>query len=284
MRVDAHQHFWVYAPAEYPWIEDDLALLRRDFLPEHLAPVLATGAIDATVLVQARQSLAETRFLLKLARERDFVAGVVGWVDLCCPDADAERRLEETLIAFADDPHLRGVRHIVQDEPDDAFVLRPDFQRGVRQLARFGLTYDLLVYPRQLASARAFVEAFPEQPFVLDHAAKPRIKDGLLMPWREELRALARHPNVCCKLSGLVTEAHWSSWRAEDFAPYLDVIYEAFGEERVLFGSDWPVCTLAASYEQVQGLLTGWAAGLSENAREKLFGLNAARFYSLDSA
>jgi L-fuconolactonase len=275
MRIDAHQHFWVYRPDEYPWITDRLAALRRDFLPEHLAPLRTAAAIDGSIAVQARQSLEESRWLLGLAERHPSVLGVVGWVDLC---SDA---VDEPLRELSGHPKFVGVRHVVQDEPDDRFLLRPDFLRGVGRLRAFGLTYDLLIYPRQLPAALPFVRHFPDQPIVLDHLAKPAVTGGGLSPWREQVRELARAPNVCCKLSGLVTEADWLRWRAEDFRPYLDVALEAFGEDRLMFGSDWPVCLLAAGYEQVSEIIARFTEGLGETARQKIFGDSAARFYGI---
>ncbi len=276
MRIDAHQHFWRYDPAEYGWINPNMEALRHDWMPPDLAPSLRELRIDGTVAVQARQSLEETRFLLELARRFDWIHGVVGWVDLC------SARVEEDLAAFAGEKKLKGIRHVVQDEPDDEFLLRPDFGRGIEKLSRSGLAYDVLIYPRQISAALRFVERFPEQSFALDHLAKPDVRSGSISPWKEGMRSLAAHPNVCCKLSGLVTEAHWYKWRVEDFFPYLDIVYEAFGESRVMFGSDWPVALLSAEdYASVHGVLARWAERLDAAARAKLFGENAARFYRL---
>ncbi len=276
VRIDAHQHFWRYSASEFGWIDDRMQRLRRDFLPEHLGPELASLGIAGTVAVQARSSLEETRFLLGLAREHPFVRGVVGWVDLCSPAV--ERELEQ----LAGEPLLKGVRHVVQDEPDERFLLRDDFQRGVARLARLDLLYDILIYPRHLQAAAQFVDRFPEQRFVLDHLAKPRIASGERAAWQRGLRELARRPQVACKLSGLVTEADWDSWRPLELFPYLDAALEAFGEERLLFGSDWPVCLLAASsYGQVAEVVLDWAERLTPAARAGLFGRNAERLYRL---
>jgi L-fuconolactonase len=227
------------------------------------------------VAVQARQSLAESRWLLELAKAASMIRGVVGWVDLCSPNVAQE------LKEFAEHPKFVGVRHVVQDEPDDQFMLREDFQRGIAALRRFGLTYDLLVFPRHLPAAVALAEKFPEQPFVLDHLAKPPIKDGALSPWREQIRALAKLPNVACKVSGMVTEADWQSWRADDFKPYLDVVFEAFGPDRLMFGSDWPVCLLAGSYDRVLGLAQDYVRQFGADTEAKFFGANAVKFYGL---
>lgn len=275
MHIDAHQHFWRFDPELYGWITPAMETLRQDFLPADLAPILQELRIGGTMAVQARQDVEETRWLLDLARANPWIRGVVGWVDLCSP------RVEEELATLARDEKLKGVRHVVQDEPDDEFLFRADFQRGVAKLAAFDLAYDILIYPRQLPAAARFVELFPEQTFVLDHVAKPKVKEGTLSPWKEHLWALGEQPNVCCKLSGLVTEARWHAWRPEDFFPYLDVAYEAFGEDRILFGSDWPVALLSADYASVYSIFARWSERLETRAREKLFGANAARVYRL---
>jgi L-fuconolactonase len=274
-RLDAHQHFWRYAPEQYAWIDARMQRIARDFLPEHLAPELAAAGIDGCIAVQAKCTAEETTALLGFARTAPFVAGVVGWTDLCAPDA------ADAVAALAREPALRGLRHVVQSEPDD-FLRREDFQRGVRALARHGLVYDVLVYPRQLAAAAAFVRALPDQPFVLDHCGKPDVAAAQREGWEHDFRALARLPNVACKLSGLVTEAAWHAWRPEHFTFYLDTALDAFGEDRLLFGSDWPVCLVAArDYRQVHDLIAGWAQRLSPAARTKLFGGNAARIYGI---
>ncbi len=276
MKIDAHQHFWHYDPAEYSWIGAGMEVLKRDHLPGDLAPLLHAAGLDGSVAVQARQSVEETRWLLELAAREPAIKGVVGWVDL--RSADAGRDLERLVV----DAKLRGVRHVVQDEPDDEFMLRPDFLRGLSVLAEFGLSYDLLVFPRQLPAACRVVERLPQQRFVVDHIAKPLIREGRLEPWATDLRRLAALPNVMCKVSGLVTEASWQGWRAEDFAPYLDVVFEAFGPGRIMFGSDWPVCTLAAGYQQVVGLVAGYVASLPPAEQAGVWGSNAVRFYGLE--
>lgn len=275
MRLDAHQHFWRYSPAEYGWIDARMGRIARDFLPADLQPELARAGFDGCLAVQARTSLAETRFLLELARAHPFVRGVVGWIDFTAPD------VARLLAELAPEKALVGLRHIVQAEPDD-FLLRPDFQRGITALAGTGLVYDVLVYPRQLEAVRRFVAAFPGQAFVLDHLAKPDIAHAVRDPWERQFRALGAFPNLACKLSGLVTEATWNAWKPADFRFYLDVALETFGEERLLFGSDWPVCLLAAhDWQAVHDLLLEWASVLSPAARAKLFGANAARLYRI---
>ena len=277
-RIDAHQHFWRYAPAEYAWIDESLAALRRDFVPDEAAQDMARAGFHASVAVQACHTREETSWLLSLAGRHTFIAGVVGWVDLQADDVRAQ------LQQAASNPHLVGIRHIVQSETDDRFLLRPAFCRGIGMLEEFGLTYDILVYARHLPVAAEFVEHLPKQRFVLDHLAKPDVKSQQLQPWEAAIRTLAKFNNVVCKLSGLVTEADWNNWRAEDFRPYLDVVFEAFGTERLMFGSDWPVCLLAGTYKDVKQLTEDYIRDLPERERHNIFGLNAARFYGLRSS
>lgn len=275
MRIDAHHHFWSYSAAEYPWIGTGMERLAHDHLPADLAPLAAAEGIAGTVAVQARQSLEESRWLLELAAANPLIRGVVGWVDL------RSTHVVDQLRELAKRPKFVGVRHVVQDEPDPRFLLGESFLHGIGKLATFGLTYDLLLYPQQLPAAAEFVGRFPEQPFVLDHLAKPRIKAGELDPWRRDLKALAAHGNVLCKLSGMVTEADWQGWKRADFTPYLEVALETFGPKRLMIGSDWPVCTLAAEYADVVGIVTDFLAPLVEAEREAILGGNATRFYSL---
>jgi len=275
MRLDAHQHFWRYAPATHPWIDDSMAALKRDFLPDDLAPLLADAGFDGCIAVQAEQSTAETDWLLGLARRHGFVRGVVGWVDLRAPDCAA------VLGEKAADSHLRGVRHIAQDEPDDRFLLRDDFGRGLAALEPLGLSYDILVYARQLPAAVELVRRFPRQRFVLDHLGKPDIRGGGFEAWRAHFRALAEADNVCCKLSGLVTEADWRAWTPADFVPYLDCALERFGADRLMIGSDWPVCLLAGSYEKTTAVVRDYLAALSSDERAAILGRTAARFYGI---
>lgn len=276
MPLDAHVHFWRYAPATHPWIDDSMASLRRDFLPADLAPLLRTAGLDGCVAVQAQQNVAETEWLLRLAGEHPFIRGVVGWVDLCAENAADELR------RLAVNPRLRGVRHIVQDEPDDRFLLRADFGRGLAALAPLGLTYDILVYARQLPAAIDVVERFPAQRFVLDHLGKPDVRGGGLEAWRGQLRRLSRAPNVWCKLSGLVTEADWAAWTPAELIPYLDVALDCFGPSRLMIGSDWPVCTLAASHERAVALVADRIATLAAGERAAILGGTAAAFYGVE--
>jgi L-fuconolactonase len=275
MKIDSHQHFWRYDAARDAWITESMAVLRRDFLPDHLAAELNANAIDASIAVQADQSENETMFLLDLAEKNKHIAGVVGWVDLLSP------RLAERLEYFSHFSKLRGFRHIAQGEPDDRFLARENFVKGVAQLRAFDFTYDILIYPKQLPAAIDLAARLPEQRFVVDHVAKPEINSGKTAPWAAQVRELAQNKNVFCKLSGLVTEADWKHWKADDFKPYLDVVFDAFGVERLMFGSDWPVCLLAATYGQVKQLIENYVTSYSEADKDKIFGGNAARFYGL---
>lgn len=274
MRIDSHQHFWRYDPAHYPWIAVGGPLV-NDFLPADLAIELGRYNLEGCIAVQARQTLEETRWLLELADASPIIRGVVGWVDL------RSENVVEQLAQFANHPKLVGVRHVVQDEPDDNFMLAHQFQYGISQLAPFDLTYDILIYPRHLPAALRLAENFPDQPFVLDHLGKPLIRDAVLEPWASEIRDLARHPHVMCKISGMITEAKIDGWRPTDFAPYLDVVLQAFGPDRLMFGSDWPVALMAGSYQQVYDLAEDFIRPLGKDAEQKFFGGNAAKFYGL---
>jgi L-fuconolactonase len=278
MKIDSHQHFWRYNPARDAWITDEMALLKHDFFPEQFAKECAANRIDASVAVQADQSENETNFVLDLARKNRRIAGVVGWVDLLSPHV--AKRLEY----FSHFEKLRGFRHIAQAEKDDRFLARDDFVNGVAQLRPFGFTYDILIYARQLPAAIDLVSHLPEQRFVIDHIAKPEIKAKKTEPWAAQMRQIAQNKNVFCKVSGIVTEADWHTWKGEDFKPYLDVVFEAFGAERLMFGSDWPVCLVAASYRQVKQLIEDYVKGFSEGDKGKIFGGTAARFYGLKAA
>jgi L-fuconolactonase len=277
MRVDAHQHFWRYTSAEFGWIDDSMAAIRRDFLPDDLAPQLRASGIDATVAVQARQSSEETEWLLELSRENDWIAGVVGWVPL------ADMSVEDTLQRIAANSKLKGVRHVLQGEPD-AYMDREDFNAGVAILAQFDLTYDLLIHERQLPAAITFVDRHPQLPIVLDHLAKPLIAAQELEPWRSHIRELGRRPHLCCKLSGMVTEADFEHWTVDQLRPYVDTVLEAFGPERLMFGTDWPVCSVASSYQGWTETASTLIAELSGDERASIFGGTASVFYGLDSS
>ena len=275
MRIDAHQHFWKYNPQRDSWITNDMRVLQRDFLPHHLEPLLQQEGFDGCIAVQADQSEEETEFLLQLADESPFIQGVVGWVDL------QSSGIEDRLAYFSQFQKLKGFRHIVQAERDEQFMQQPAFMHGISLLHTFNFTYDILIYPHQLPSAEKLVASFPAQKFIVDHLAKPLIKAGEIEKWKRDLRRLAQHPNVYCKVSGLVTEAHWQQWKESYFTPYLDVVTEAFGMHRLVYGSDWPVCLLAATYRQQLKIIQNYFQNLSEMEQAQVFGGNAQQFYQL---
>ena len=275
MGIDAHQHFWIYNPDEYGWIDESMAAIRRDFLPEDLEPELERNEFQGSVVVQTRQTLDETRWLLELADRSSKILGVVGWVDLRSPDARSQ------LGVFAKNPKLVGIRHIVQSEPDERFLLRPDFLRGIALLEEFDLAYDILIYTKHLSVAADFLERFPTQRFVLDHLAKPPIKSREIESWAAGIRRLAAFPNLFCKVSGLVTEADWQRWKAEDITPYLDIAFEAFGASRLMIGSDWPVCLVASSSSRTLDVVKNNLQGYPAETRAAVLGGNARRFWRL---
>lgn len=278
--VDAHHHFWDPARGDFPWMAGEaMTPIRRVFAPEDMAPLLRDAGVDRTVLVQTQSRMAETRDFLALAARTPFVAGVVGWVDLTAPDVD------DVLARLKEGPHGRhlvGVRHQVHDEPDPDWLRRADVLRGLAAVERHGLVYDLLLRPREIAAALAVVVRFPALRFVVDHIAKPMIRRGIFNPWAEAMRPFRTHrEHVWCKLSGMVTEADWQGWRADDLRPYVEETLEIFGAKRCVYGSDWPVCTLAARYAETKAVLEECTARLSVNERAQLFGLNAADLYRL---
>jgi len=274
--IDSHQHFWRFDPNRDTWITDEMHKIRRDFLPSHLHPLLQANGIDGCVAVQADQSVDETDFLLDLANQNDFIQGVVGWIDLQSPG------LEESLLYYKKHPKLKGFRHVLQGETDRALMLKPGFKRGIAALGKHNYTYDILIYPDQLGYTKEFVANFPDQPFVLDHIAKPHIKDRYITDeWKDAIRAVAAFPNLYCKISGMVTEADWFAWKPEHFKVYIDTIVEAFGTNRIMYGSDWPVCLVAASYDQVIGIVRDYFAQFSKDEQAAFFGGNAIKFYKL---
>jgi L-fuconolactonase len=272
--IDAHQHCWRYHPVQHAWIDDAMAAIRRDFMPADLEAVLAANGVAGCVAVQADQTEAETDFLLELASRHAFIKGVVGWVDL------RSDTVEERLEYYQQFPLLKGFRHILQGE-DPAFMLQPTFLRGISLLQRYGFTYDILVFPQHLPAVLELVKQFPDQPFVIDHIAKPYIKDRRIDGWKKEMQALANYPHLMCKISGMVTEADTRQWKADDFIPYLDAVTNAFGTDRLMYGSDWPVCLVAASYEQVLGIVQNYFSSFSATGQEAVFSKNAAAFYHL---
>jgi len=274
-KIDSHQHFWHYRPETHGWINQEMSVLKRDFLPPDLGPELANNDGIGCVAVQASQTLDETEWLLSLADQHPFILGVVGWADLKSPD------LSNTLERLAQHPKLKGIRHVIQDEPDDYFMLDPDFIRGVNQLPQHHLTYDLLIFERHLPIALDFLDKLKEVAVVVDHIAKPKIAQAEYQPWRKNMQALAQQSAAYCKISGMVTEADWEDWRYDNLVPYLDTVVEAFGSDRLMIGSDWPVCLLAAGYQQVMEIIERYFEHFSADEREQIFFKNAEEFYQL---
>ncbi len=275
MKIDTHQHFWKYSKEEYPWIGEGMEVLAKDRLPADLHPLLKENGIDGTIAVQAHQVVEETESLLAMAEEYDFIRGVVGWVDLRSPKVEAQ------LERFKDRTKMVGVRHVVQDEPDEKFVLMEDFMRGIGKLKAYGLVYEILIFPHQMSATIELAKRFPEQVFILDHIAKPNIKDEQMSPWESDIKKLGSFENVSCKISGMVTEADWHNWSAEDFSPYMEVVLEAFGVKRLTIGSDWPVCTVAGEYGSVVSIAADFIAQLSDNEQKSIWEENPGRIYGL---
>ena len=272
--IDAHQHFWKYHPAIHNWINDDMAVIRKDFFPKDLSPILDENNFTGCVAVQADQSENETDFLISLGNENDFIKAVVGWVDL------RTANIEERLAHYSQYPIVKGFRHVLQGEEPE-FMLQPDFLRGIKALKTFGFTYDILIFPKHLTASIELVKKNPEQAFVIDHIAKPYIKDGLIDEWEKNMETIAQFPNVYCKLSGMVTEANWKTWTKETIFPYIDTVTKAFGINRLLYGSDWPVCLVAASYESMLTPVKEYFSNHSQTEQEAVFGKNAVQFYHL---
>jgi len=275
-KIDSHQHFWKFDRVRDSWIDDSMSVIRRDFMPADLEPILKKFGIDGCVAVQADQSEAETEFLLDIAEANDFVKGVVGWVDL--RGDNVGKRLEY----FSKFNKLKGFRHVLQGEADRALMLNPQFTNGIRALKPFDFTYDILIFPDQLGYTHQFVKTFGGHRFVIDHIAKPDIKNKNIERWAKSMKAIARHENVWCKVSGMITEADWQNWLLGDFEPYLDVVFEAFGPKRVMFGSDWPVCNVAGGYQQMLSVVKNYTSKLSKDEQARFLGLNAIEFYKLN--
>ncbi len=275
MIIDAHQHFWKYDKEKHAWIDDSMSQLKKDYLPKELKKVYQENGIEGCIAVQAEQSILETDFLLRLASENDFIKGIVGWVDL------RSEKVEEQLRHYSRFEVIKGFRHVVQDEKDPKFLLKEDFKKGISLLGGYGFRYDLLIFPHQLESAVELVAEFPHQRFVIDHIAKPNIKNGMDHDWKALIHLIGKSEHVYCKLSGMVTEADWNDWRVDDFVPFMDVIFDAFGPDRIMFGSDWPVCLLSASYPKVKGIVEAYLSKLDEKVRDKVMGKNAIAFYNL---
>lgn len=275
MVIDSHQHFWKYEPVKHSWIDDDMSVIRRDFSPSDLAKVYQENSIDGCVAVQADQTLEETDFLIDLASINNFIKGIVGWVDL------RAENIENVLEKYSTDKIVKGFRHVVQGEADHNFLLRPNFSRGISLLEKHNFTYDILVFPHQLGSVLEFVKKFPYQKFVIDHIAKPYIKDGYFEGWATMMTAIGKHENVSCKMSGMATEADFNIWTPEQIHPYMDTVLEAFGSKRILFGSDWPVCLVAGNYSKIKKLTTDFISQLSKIEQNSIMGNNAIEFYNL---
>jgi L-fuconolactonase len=274
-RIDAHHHLWKFDPVRDSWITDEMAVIQNDFLPEDFKLVLQRHGFDGSVVVQTDQSETENDLLLSYAKTNDFIKGIVGWIDL------QGENVQERLGAYADSKRMKGFRHVLQGESDRSLMLKPAFMNGVSKLSEYEFTYDILIFPDQLQYIPKFVSAFPNQRFVIDHIAKPDIKNAEIDQWKKEINEVAKYQNVWCKISGMVTEGDWKNWKQQDFISYLDTIVGAFGTKRIMYGSDWPVCLLAASYENVLGIVEQYFAGLSESERQLFFGGNAIQFYNL---
>jgi L-fuconolactonase len=275
MIIDTHHHYWNYDPVEFDWIDNDMAKIRKSFLPVDLKATLKNTGVEGVITVQARQSLEETEWLLKLAAQNDFMRGVVGWLPL------ASENIEELLDKYSQNKWLKGLRHVVQGEPDPEFILGKDFNKGISALKKYDLVYDILIFEHQLPNTISFVDLHPDQQFVLDHIAKPRIKANELEPWAKYLWELAERENVSCKISGMVTEADFNNWTEKQLQPYFDIVMEAFGPERLMFGSDWPVCLVATEYADWLGLVKKQVAQFSKDEQEMIFYKNVEKVYQL---
>jgi len=273
--IDAHQHFWQFDPVRDSWINEEMAIIQHDFLPQQLEKILSENGMDGSVVVQSDQSEKENKFQLNNAAQYDFIRGVVGWVDLQAAD------IEDKLSYYQQFIKLKGFRHVLQGEPQRDIMLQPAFKYGISLLNKYGFTYDLLIFPDQLKYAAQLAAAFPYQPFVVDHIAKPGIKDSLIAEWEKDITALAAYQNVYCKVSGLVTEADWNNWKATNFTPYLDTIVAAFGTNRIMYGSDWPVCLVAADYAKMKQIVDDYCSKFSASEQAAFFGKTATEFYKL---
>jgi L-fuconolactonase len=275
LRIDAHQHFWKFDPVRDSWINDEMKIIQRDFFPGDLETLLKENGFDGSVVVQSDQSEEENNFHLQHAEKFDFIKGIVGWVDL------RAENIEERLQTYSSYSKIKGFRHVLQGEPDRALMLKPDFLRGIRMLEKFGFTYDILIFPDQLKYARDFAALFPHQKFIIDHIAKPYIKDRKINEWKKDIHEIAAVENVSCKISGMITEADWKNWTNLDLRPYIDTVVEAFGTKRILYGSDWPVCLVAGSYQQTKNITEQYFVEFSKHEQDAFFGGNAVRFYDL---
>lgn len=275
MRIDAHQHFWKYTPATHGWINDEMSVIRKDFLPNDLEPILSKHHIDGTIAVQADESINETAFLLSLSEKHDFIKAVVGWIDL------RSTEVNDQLAYYKQFNKMVGFRCIMQGQPDEAYLSNTNFIKNLNSLKEFNYTYDLLVYHHQLPSLLKLIDKVPENKLILDHIGKPNIKEKKFSKWKENIFELAKHPGIYCKLSGMITEANYSTWIYDDIVPYMDVVGEAFGTDRICFGSDWPVCLVAGQYDKMIGVVEKWASQLNSKTQEQIFGLNTCTFYNI---
>jgi len=275
-RIDAHQHFWQFDPVRDSWITEEMSVIRRDFLPADLRPILDRNEMDGTVLVQTCQAESDNRFMLQLAQENNWIKGIVGWIDL------QAMNVEDRLKYYKENhPKMKGFRHVLQAEPDEQFMLKDSFKRGIGLLNKYGFSYDILIYPNHIKYASQLVAEFPDQKFVVDHLAKPYIKAQMIDVWKRDMEELAGHPNVYCKVSGMLAEADWYAWKTEDFRPYFDVVFKAFGTQRLLYGSDWPVCMLGGGYNRAIEILQIYLSRFSQQEQDLFFGGNAVNFYNL---
>ncbi|MES1225181.1 MAG: amidohydrolase family protein [Bacteroidota bacterium] len=273
--MDAHQHFWKFDPVRDSWITDDMSVIQKDFLPEHLKPILESNGVLGCVAVQADQSESENDFLISHAKQNDFIKGIVGWVNL---EAD---NIDDRLAYYKSFEKMKGFRHVLQGEKQRDFMLRYDFKRGIDKLREFNFTYDILIFPDQLKYTAEFVSLFPNQTFVIDHIAKPEIKTKKIEDWKKDIQEVAKHENVYCKISGMITEADWKNWSAGDINPYMDIVVEAFGTKRIMYGSDWPVCLVAGSYAETLNVVKNYFSSFTKNEQNMFFGQNAIKFYNL---
>jgi L-fuconolactonase len=276
LKIDSHQHFWKFDPVRDSWIDDSMAAIRQDFYPQDLEPILNKYNIDGCIAVQVGQSETETEFLLSLAEKHDFIKGVVGWVDLMDP------HVRERIAYYSSFKKLKGIRHVLQGESDRAYMLNPQFMKGIAALKNYDLAYDILIFPDQLGYTNQFVKNISGVRFVIDHIAKPDIKNKNIEKWANNIGLIAKHENAWCKISGMVTEADWQNWKIADFEPYLDVVFEAFGAKRVMFGSDWPVCNVAGGYDRMISIVENYTSKLSVDEQSRFWGLNAIEFYKLN--
>ena len=275
MTIDSHQHFWKYEPVKHNWIDDSMAVIRKDFMPSDLQKVYAENEIDGCIAVQADQTLEETDFLLKLSAKNDFIKGIVGWVDFRAENID------DVLKHYSQFEKIKGFRHVVQGEADPNFLLRPNFLRGISKLEKYNFTYDILIFPHQLGATLEFVKKFPNQKFVIDHIAKPYIKDGFFDGWAALMTEIGKQKNVYCKLSGMITEADFDQWTPQQIEPYMNLVLNAFGAEKIMFGSDWPVCLVAGNYNKVKEIVINFIVKLSSKEQASIMGDNAIKFYNL---